>query len=98
MNLLDNIIWFMILSLLISVSVNYIWGITNIAYIAQSNFESTSIMEKTELVLMHNLNSIIIDKNKLSYIQDYKTIFLNNTFEWQPVNITSSIIEISSSS
>lgn len=93
MNLLDNIIWFMILSLLISVSVNYIWGITNIAYIAQSNFESTSIMEKTELVLRHNLNSIIIDKNKLSYKQDYKTIFLSNTFEWQPISITSSITE-----
>lgn len=93
MNLLDNIIWFMILSLLLTVSVNYIWWITNISYIAQSNFESTSILEKTDLVLRHNLNFINIDKSKDWYEQEYKSKFIANTFEWIPINISSSIIE-----
>ena len=60
MNLLDNIVWFLVLTLLLSVSVNYIWSLTNISYIAQSNFESTSILEKTELVLRQNMKTITL--------------------------------------
>jgi len=93
MNLLDNIVWFLVLTLLLSVSVNYIWSLTNISYIAQSNFESTSILEKTELVLRQNMKTIDVDKNKVWYKKIFKNNFILNTFEWEKVNLWSNIKE-----
>jgi len=94
MNLLDSIVWFILVALVLSVSTNYIGSITNVSYIAQSNFESTSILEKTELVLRHNLSSIIVDKNKSWYKTIYKDLFIEQTFEGANINLNSSVKEL----
>jgi len=52
----------------------------NLAYVTQSNFEATSILEKTEVNLRYNLDNINVDKNVVDYEIEYKDKFLDGTF------------------
>ncbi len=93
MNIIENIVWYLILSLLLIVSINYISWIMNLAYVTQSNFEATSILEKTEVNLRYNLDNINVDKNVVDYEIEYKDKFLDGTFTWLWVSIWTNIKE-----
>jgi len=82
MNLLDNIIWYLILAIILATAANYISWLVNISYRTQSNFLSTSILENTEKTLFSTLWNISIDKNKNNFQEEYKSKFLDEAFWW----------------
>jgi hypothetical protein len=52
----------------------------NLSFVSQSNFEATSILEKSELNLRYNLSQVDVDKSYNDYKVEYKSKFFENTF------------------
>jgi hypothetical protein len=93
MNIIENVVGYIILSLLLVVSISFIWWIMNLAYITQSRFEATWILEATERELHFNLSSVQVDKDKIGYETEFKEKFITNTFNWLWINLWSNIRE-----
>lgn len=93
MNLLDNIVWFIILGFLLTTSVSFISGIFNLLYINQSTYTSTSIIDAAEQNLKNIVQNNNFDKNHISYHENLKSHFLSETFSWIWLNLSSSSID-----